>query len=343
MPIIGKTDAATALHNPLYPVGFRVYAGEPKQGNKPGRNLQERFRVEFEAGFKYLEPLFIRLYGSLTPERLDGVVFPYQSADSAFDTWNYHHVSGGLVRKCDGETIVQQYTGKGTGFDFTPQPCIRAQGKVCECKARGQLKFMLSELVRESGVMCIGIFWTSSANNIPVIHSALSIQAQLTGLGFRVPFTLYRYKASITKPVKDGRGKVDDWLVGLTPEAAFMRAAMNAAQLSAPAHHGLLESGSAQVVEDEPSLPERVSARIYSVQAHMGRGGVMYYAIETEYAMQAFSATLTPFKQAGVLPDDAFFDAGQGFAFDKETEVVTGKFSLNDKGTYTLQSVTVEF
>lgn len=234
MAIKGTTDS-----NRLPSLG-NVNTGDVKGEKRAGKNLGELLRVTLDpvAVIKYkresgkdLNQVFQSLYGTDFKtvqgqkvhyvRQLSDVIFYHAEVDQALNAWMRDYVAGGLNRRCDGETIVQEYTGHKTDYDYTPKPCARAYGG-CACKPSGYMFFMLGQFYRATGLLGTFKLPTISINNISHLSSVLNFSYAQNGTLHNTVFTLSRRQQKITKPVRDGRGQVDEWLISLSPNVYGM-------------------------------------------------------------------------------------------------------------------------
>ena len=223
MPIAGITDRKTED----YPAGLsivgKVWKGDPKTDRAPGRDLNDKFRVEIED--ERWRKKFLDAYGTLTPQSIN-IYLPYQEVDRCFETWYAAFTAQGFKHKCDGERIVEKMVGMpyegrdGTKFHYTKQkvdePCLKGDNPVCNAcgeKGSGLLYFYVRELY-SAGMGATKGFRMSvhGANDIPVLHDQLAqlqhAYGSLSGspvphpatFGY-IPFVLTRTKRNITKPI----------------------------------------------------------------------------------------------------------------------------------------------
>lgn len=219
-PIAGLTDRESAV--PRLPVLGQLRKGEPRpeSGDRPGRDT-DHFR--FTSRAPEVAAAFKEAYGS-APQALP-VYLPYPRVNENFQTWQEEWVRGGLVHRCDGETVSLWFDPKRLVYvrsprvDGKPMPCPRG------CSPTGRLYVVLPGLV-VAGHVGLVLLTTGSVHDILAIHGGLISVAQrndLTGVGF----TLRRTETEITavQQVQGERKRVRRpyWRVELVPDPAWMR------------------------------------------------------------------------------------------------------------------------
>lgn len=232
MPIIGMTDASTAM--PRFPrLGvLRKGAPRPEGGRRPGSDL-EWFR--FDASKPAIGEAFARAYGT-QPDSLT-VFLPYALISDCFPTWREEWVAGGLVHRCDGQTCSVWRNAQGR-YSRDPKPCpyLQVTDEAKGCKPIGRLNLILPDLLRAGFVGYVSL-GTTSINDIVSIHASLLAVAEARGNeDLRgIAFQLYRQKEEISTPGKDGqRMRREVSLVKLVPSVEWVRG-----QLAASAREAL--------------------------------------------------------------------------------------------------------
>ena len=128
---------------------YRLWKGsqKPSTGKGSGRDLKTKFR--FKGGSDAIDIMFHQSYGSLEPDSIN-IYLPYSSPDEVFDLWNIHYdQKKGLIKKCDGENIVQErIDGKPSFLSACNKPCLRTDDHdFCEdCSPSGRFYFFIKEL-----------------------------------------------------------------------------------------------------------------------------------------------------------------------------------------------------
>jgi hypothetical protein len=300
-PIKGLTDQQAQFPR----IGVLRKGGEkPVAGNKPGPDLKH-FR--FTDADESATAAFSSIYGD-TPTQIR-VLLPYPKPEQNFVAWLEEYTASSLIRRCDGETIVMQRAG--VRYDQTPRPCLRAQGKPCNCKQSGRLFVIIPELKRAGYVVAL----TTSKHDIINLSAQLAAAAAIVGdLAFRVPFILSRKPAKITTPTSDGKtARREKWLLSIEIDPMFVQAKLSAMQrdallmLGAPAElpidEGDDEDDDAQGAVISRSAPAPISieaARARYIDAvktamdvvgQLSRGGHEARAVELDQAIGANRAT----------------------------------------------------
>lgn len=246
MPIVGMTTRV----RPQFPSLGTIRKGAKRTAediskNRPGRDLEYfRFsnpeRPELERAFQELyprEPQVIRFY------------FMYDSIEDNWDAWMEEWVAGGLVHRCDGETMVLWRTKTGDYLTerkecpYHQDPKLRTR-KNPGCKQVGRLRILLPEMLRAGHVGDVTVL-TSSIHDIMSIQACLEEaykQRQAQGFGLRgIEFTLQRVKRRISTPSGDGkRARREKWLTIITPSVQWVQFQIASAER---AQFAMLRSG----------------------------------------------------------------------------------------------------
>jgi hypothetical protein len=218
MPIKGLTDQQAQFPR----VGV-LRKGAAKAGNAPGADLKY-FRFT-DADDKAAAD-FKAVYGD-APVAIR-VLLPYRAPEENFHAWLEEYTASSLIRRCDGETQV--LTRVGTRYDQTPRPCLRAQGKPCNCKQSGRLFVIVPELKRAGYVVAL----TTSKHDIKNLSAQLAAAAAIVGdLSFRVPFILSRKPVKISTPNGNKLARREKWLLSIEIDPSFVQAKLTAMQRDA--------------------------------------------------------------------------------------------------------------
>lgn len=219
MGIKGLTEGAR------FPIIGQLRKGAPKpeQGNRPGKDLTFfRFTSE-EPG---LVETFNQVYGA-EPRALE-VYLPYASADENFEAYLEEYVASGLMRRCDGETLLLKREEDGEISD-AGRSCERNKG--CQCKPTGRLVVILPKLEHFSVVTVL----TTSKHDIMNLFGALKRYEHVAAASGRdlsgIPFTLKRVPRKISTPAPDGkRARREKWLLSIEPSPAWVSVQLRQAQ-----------------------------------------------------------------------------------------------------------------
>jgi len=196
----GKTDMPIK-HLTNQPVSFpeigRLHKGGKKTDPKrPGPDLTY-FRMANISDDDDVETAFAAVYG---PEpRIVNVLLPFRTVDENWDAWQEEYVAGGLVHRCDGETMVRWRLPNGD-YSNEPRPCPYATGdkvRTAErpgCVPEGRLRIVIPELKRLAYVTVS----THSKNDIAHLDSQLRALPARDLRG--IPLILYRRPYKISTP-----------------------------------------------------------------------------------------------------------------------------------------------
>jgi hypothetical protein len=223
VPIKGLTDRVEAA----FPRIGKLRKGAAAPRNQAGQVVgvgkdQEFFRFTSER--PEVIAAFEEAYGA--QPALVSVYLPYADVERNFACWKEKWTAGGLVHRCDGETMTVWLDTAGK-YQRTPRHCDGG------CDEVGRLTVIIPELVR-AGFVGYVVLETHGINDV------LSIQASLMAawetragnpLGLRgIQWALRRVKEKISTPMPNGkRARRDKWLVKLEPAADWVQLQLQAA------------------------------------------------------------------------------------------------------------------
>lgn len=96
-----------------FPVVANIRKGEPKTANRPGRDLEQQFRVVFEPGMEQYQKRFLSLYRTLTPTMINAML-PFNDLSACYEISNEAYKAGMLVFKAiNGRIIVHRNPENG--------------------------------------------------------------------------------------------------------------------------------------------------------------------------------------------------------------------------------------
>ncbi|MDP2662225.1 MAG: hypothetical protein Q8R28_15980 [Dehalococcoidia bacterium] len=224
MPIKGLTDNVQAA----FPRIGKLRKGSPaerdEQGNvkRMGKDL-DHFRFTSER--PEVAGAFAEAYGD--SPALVNVYLPYADAERNFSSWKERWSAGGLVHRCDGETMTLWLGSDGKH---------RKDPKACDggCDEVGRLSLIIPELVR-AGYVGYVTLETHGINDLLSIQASLLAAAEARvgePHGLRgIQWTLRRVKEKISTPMPGGkRARRDKWLVKLEPTSNWVQLQLDAAR-----------------------------------------------------------------------------------------------------------------
>lgn len=252
MPIKGLTTQ----REPAFPRIGVLRKGGVKSEKRPGADLKHfRFDTDSPQAFKNFEAA----YGK-QPDTIN-VYLPYSTPDENFQAWQEEYKSGGLVHRCDGETMSVWLTPDGK-YSTDPKPCPYHTGQAKRttnepgCKPVGRLTVIIPELQRFAYVT-VG---TTSKNDIMELTDNLNAVFAMRGNLQGIPFVLCRRPKMISTPTPDGgRARYEKWMLSLevNPQWATMQLETMRKQAMLPSGVKLLTSGHA-IQEDTGEIIEGV-------------------------------------------------------------------------------------
>lgn len=230
--IKGLTDQVA----PRFPRLGKLKKGgvKPEQGNKPGPDL-DHFRFD---GEPEIAAAFTAAYGR-EPRALS-VYLPFERPDDCFQAWKEKWAAGGLVHRCDGQTMQIWRTADGK-YSRQPKPCDGG------CDEVARLEVILPELFRAGHVGYVTLE-THGLNDMlgiqATLNAAYTARRDLRG----IEFVLRRVEREISTPGQNGqRVRRTKWIVELAPAPRWAQVQLAMAQ-------------SAALALPEPADAERVDA-----------------------------------------------------------------------------------
>jgi len=194
--------------------------GAPKGEKSPGKDLTY-FRFDTDDAQAAAD--FLDAYGA-QPQSIN-CYLPYSTPDENFPAWQEEYRAGGLVHRCDGETMSLHMTANGA-YSTEPHPCPYATGekertrKEPGCKPIGRLSIIIPELRRFAYVTVL----TGSINDIMELSANLNAVYAIRGNLQGVPFVLSRRPKMISTPTDDGgRRRFEKWLLFIEPDPQWVR------------------------------------------------------------------------------------------------------------------------
>ena len=222
MPIAGLTTNVA----PKYPCLGKLRKGGEKPAKAPGRDL-DHFR--FTAKNPEVQRHFEAAYPTTESRREIRCYVLGADPETAFDAWYESWSAATLLRRCDGETIHEEFVEGRYQSYRSLSPDLRPACKNCPasksrdaCKPVGRLAIVIKELL-EAGHVGFVTVETHSNHDLRELTANLQAAAQTFGRIDRVPFLLRRVETEISTPREGGdRARVKKWLLNLQPEAAWV-------------------------------------------------------------------------------------------------------------------------
>lgn len=222
-----------------FPCIGKLRKGGPKEvREKNGRKFEVygkdldhfRFVTEDESAAQ----AFRAYYGD-EPKEIN-VYFPFGTAEENFQAWLEEYRAGGLVRRCDGETICFHRNANNTA-NLNPIPCLKqavsngaAQaGQSCGCKEVGRLMIIIPQLARLAYVTVE----THSVYDIIQLTENLQAAQALRGDLRGIPFILSRHEREISTPSDNGRVCRSKSLLFIEPDPSWVQRQLEAMRLAA--------------------------------------------------------------------------------------------------------------
>lgn len=259
----------TRKQQSAFPEVGTIRKGEPKEGNRFGADLNERFRVEFFPATENVQARFYTAYQTYYPTEIRGMI----AASSVWDSWYFaneaYTQSGQMIASADDERFLHlrnPATGeilvrKGEPFrEYVPGQTFNYQrgDRQFEAKLKpsGRLSIFLPELEE---FVVFTLKTTSYYDRINIEKHLSAIQGLANALKggnvAGIPIRVYRRLGWVTWNKPDGGAiRTQKWLVNIEPESAWAKQAMN--HLSNFALFGNAFEDAEVEVDVDPSLGE---------------------------------------------------------------------------------------
>jgi len=253
----------TTDREPSFPRIGTLRKGSAKPNEKqPGKDLTY-FR--FDSDDKQAVKDFEAAYGK-EPDTIN-VYLPFPTSDENFQAWQEEYRAGGLVHRCDGETMIVWQTPDGK-YSNEPKPCPHVGKERTAvnpyCKPVGRLTVIIPEL-RRFAYVTVG---TTSKNDIMELTDNLNAIFAMRGTLQGIPFRLMRRPRMISTPKADGtRARYEKWMLSIEADPAWVSVQIANMQKQAMLPPGvkMLASGHAiledtgEIFEDEEDAPSIAS------------------------------------------------------------------------------------
>jgi hypothetical protein len=233
MAIIGMTD-----NPPAFPRLGTLRKGEQKSGNRPGRDLNDRFRLDAASEL-------IQAFDAAFPTGNNiEVILPYPSVYMVWDAWLRMYTASALHRVCDGKTCQRHRDSAGVMID-KPRPClceVEQLPAAKRCKPAGALMVIIPALQRLGYIRVV----TTSIYDIMEIQRNLDALAALAGDLRNIPLIISRTPRMVSVPGDNGqRRRLEKWLISVEPSPEWVQR-----QLAAMHQHALGTAGAVAMLPD---------------------------------------------------------------------------------------------
>ena len=231
MPIVGMTRRQDIT--PKFPDLGKLRKGGPKtDAKRPGPDLDH---WRFTSERRDVQMAFDAAYGS-KPALIEAYL-PFATLEQNWQTWFEEYDHGGMVHRCDGQTMYRWRTANGD-YANGERPCPYYAGNKTRtkdnpgCKQVGRLSMIVPQLIR-AGFVGFVTMETHSINDLVSITACLLDAETKAGHLNGILFNVLRVKQSISTPAwKDEdkaagkRNRTVKDLVKIVPAAEWVLARM---------------------------------------------------------------------------------------------------------------------
>ena len=259
----------TRKQQSAFPEVGSIHKGEPKDGQRFGADLNERFRVEFAPDTTEAQMRFYAAYDTYHPMEIRGMI----ASTSVWDSWyfaNEAYTSGGQLIAAADDSHFLHLRNPVTGellvrngeplMEYAPGQVFAYQRGEREFEAKlkpsGRLNLFLPELEQ---FVIFTLKTSSFYDRINIEKHLAAIQglanALNNGNAAGIPIRVYRRQGWVTWN-KPGGGAIrsQKWLVNIEPAPAWAKQAMK--KLSNFASFGAAFADAEVFVDIDPALDE---------------------------------------------------------------------------------------
>jgi len=227
-----------------FPVVANIRKGAPKGERRPGKDLEQRFRVVFEPGMEAYQKRFLELYGSLTPTTINAML-PFNDLSACYEISNEAYKAGMLVFKAvngqvlvhrnpeNGDYLVRDGAAQGQGVSTTYDPyAFRAltytshDGRqvTLPIKTQTRVKLFIPEM--EDFVWFL-LKSTSYYDSLNIQNNIAAVQmvadAATGGRVAGVRINVFRAQQSILWNSPEGPRRIDKWLLNIKIDPSWVK------------------------------------------------------------------------------------------------------------------------
>jgi hypothetical protein len=161
-----------------FPRFGKLRKGGEKTEKSSGRDL-DHFRLTLEPQYEeIIRPAFVQLFGE-QPAEFNGVFIAADSADNAFQYWLEEWAHARLLRRCDGEEIVVQFSEGEQRYDTTPHACT-CNPLAPACNQRGHMDIVIPAIFEATGMWGKFTIETGSVYDIIALRSSMRVASAFT-------------------------------------------------------------------------------------------------------------------------------------------------------------------
>jgi hypothetical protein len=216
-----------------FPQIGHIRKGAPKSAAGVGRDLKDRFRVEFLPGEETSRQAFVDTYGSLEPERIR-VVLPFDRLEDNWEDWYEAYTRGRMIARADEKhfiRLVDLKTGRvlvQDGRPFTPHTPGQVLGMLghsaVRTKRTGRLAVIIPELARFATLTLHTTSIYDRANLTSQLEAVRRVARESRLPLSGIPLVLSRRIAEVTWVKETGESaRVKTGLINIEADPAWVR------------------------------------------------------------------------------------------------------------------------
>lgn len=179
-----------------FPRMGKLHKGDEKTDKGTVGRDQDYFRLSLEPQYEQvIRPAFVQLFGD-KPMQFNNVLIAADSADMGFKYWYEEWAYARLLRRCDGEDIVVQFSEGEQRYINQPTNCS-CNPLNRDCHERGTMDIVIPALFDLTGMWGKFTILTGSVYDIIALRSSMKIagvfHAKMENLSFwSIPFRVGR-------------------------------------------------------------------------------------------------------------------------------------------------------
>jgi hypothetical protein len=258
-----------------FPVVANIRKGGPKGERRPGRDLEQQFRVVFDPGMEIYQKRFLGLYNTLTPTVINATL-PFNDLSACYEISNEAYKAGMLVFKAvngqilvhrDPETseyLVRNGVAQVDGanlvydpYDFRSLTYTGHNGNVITLpiKTQSRVKLMISGM---QDFVWFLLKSTSYYDSLNIMNNMAAVQAVANaatgGRVAGVQINIFRAQQSILWNSPNGPRRIMKWLINIKIDPRWVD------RMQEKMAQNTLGAGDQNLIEIATQIPDQLSA-----------------------------------------------------------------------------------
>lgn len=227
-----------------FPVVANIRKGGPKGERRPGRDLEQKFRVVFEPGMEAYQKRFLEVYRTLTPTMINAML-PFNDLSACYEISNEAYKAGMLVFKAvngqilvhrdpedgkylvrDGQAQIEGATTEYDPYDFRSLTYIGQDGRQVRLpiKTQTRVKLFIPEMEDFVWFQLKSNSYYDSLNienNIAAVQMVANAATGGRVAGVRI--NVFRAQQSILWNSDNGPRRIQKWLLNIKIDPSWVK------------------------------------------------------------------------------------------------------------------------